>query len=314
MPAPLHRPMTLHEWGLLITLSLLWGSSFFFNGVAVRELPTFTIVTVRVTLAAIILLIALKATGTGVPQSRRLWLAFLGMGLLSNVLPFSLIVWAQAHIASGIASILNATTPLFTVILAHVLTADEKMTAPRLLGAATGFAGVAIMIGGEALASLGVDVLAQSLCLAAALSYAFASVFGRQFKAMGVLPLATAAGQTIASSLLLLPAMLLIDKPWTLPAPSLATILALASLAIFSTALAFLLYFRLLATAGATNLVLVGFLVPVSAILSSVFILGEALLPRQLAGFALIGVALAAIDGRPWQSLKSTLSPADASR
>ena len=315
MPAPSsHRPMTLHEWGLLITLSLLWGGSFFFNGIAVRELPTLTIVTARVALAAILLLIALRVTGTGVPQSRRLWLAFLGMGLLNNALPFSLIVWAQAHIASGVASILNATTPLFTVILAHVLTADEKMTGARLLGAVTGFVGVAIMIGGEALASLGVDVLAQALCLAAALSYAFAGVFGRRFKAMGVPPLATAAGQVTASSLLLLPAMLLIDKPWTLPAPSLAIILALASLAIFSTALAYLLYFRILATAGATNLVLVTFLIPLSAILSSVFILGEALLPRQLAGLALIGVGLAAIDGRPWGFLKSFLSPADAAR
>jgi len=303
--ANVNRPMTPVEWGLLLTLSVLWGGSFFFNGVAVRELPTFTVVVSRVALAALILQAALKLSGARMPRSASVWAGFFGMGLLNNVIPFSLIVWGQSHIASGVASILNATTPLFTVVVAHFLTSDEKATGGRLVGVVIGLAGVTMMISGEALASLGVNVVAQLACLAAAVSYAFAGVFGRRFKRMGVPPLATAAGQATASSLLLLPIMLIVDKPWTLATPSANALLALVGLATFSTALAYILYFRILATAGATNLLLVTFLIPVSAILLGVLVLGETLLWKHLVGMALIGLGLAAIDGRPWRALQS---------
>ena len=301
--------MTFLEWLMLLTLSVLWGGSFFFIGVAVKELPTFTIVATRVLLAAVILWGALLAFGVRMPRDGRVWAAFFGMGVLNNVIPFSLIVWGQAHIASGVASILNATTPLFTVVLAHLLTPDEKMTGGRLAGVAVGLVGVAVTIGGEALASPGLNVAAKLACLAAAISYAFAGVYGRRFRAMGVPPMATALGQVTASSVILFPLMLVIDKPWTLAMPSMAAILALVGVAALSTALAYIFYFRILATAGATNLLLVTFLIPVSAILLAVLVLGEALLPKHLVGMALIGIGLAAIDGRPWRAMSGRAAP-----
>ena len=298
------RPMTMAEWAMLLVLSAVWGGSFFFNGVAVRELPVFTVVVSRVALAALVLLVVLRLSGERLAPGRRVWTAFLVMGLLNNVIPFSLIVWGQQHIASGVASILNASTPLFTVVLAHFLTRDEKMNPGRLAGVAIGFTGVAVMIGGDAMEALGVDVTAQLMCLAGALAYAFAGIYGRRFKTMGVSPLATATGQVVASSALLLPLMLVVDRPWTLAAPSLQALGALVGVATVSTAFAYVLYFRILSTAGATNLLLVTFLIPVSAILLGVAFLDEALLARHVAGMALIGLGLAAIDGRPWRMLR----------
>jgi drug/metabolite transporter (DMT)-like permease len=302
--------MSSLEWGLVLALSALWGGSFFFNGVAVRELPTLTVVVVRVALAAAILILVLRIMGSVLPSGRRVWVALFGMGFLNNVIPFSLIVWGQLHIASGVASILNATTPLFTVIVAHVLTSDERMTGARLFGVVIGLIGVGYMIGGAALSSLGVDVAAQLACLAAAVSYAFAGVYGRRFKAMGVTPLQTAAGQVTASSVLLVPVMVLVDEPWKLAVPSMAAMLALVGVAALSTALAYVLYFRILSTAGATNLLLVTFLIPVSAIILGVLVLGESLQLKHIVGMALIGFGLAAIDGRPWRALLAARSGA----
>ncbi len=178
------------------------------------------------------------------------------------------------------------------------------MTAGRLLGVLVGLAGVAMMIGGDALGTFGLDILAQLACLAAGISYAIAGVFGRRFQAMGITPLATATGQITASSILLLPIMLIADKPWTLAMPGIATLGALVGVAALSTALAYILYFRILATAGATNLLLVTFLIPVSAILLGVLVLHEVLLAKHFLGMAMIGLGLAAIDGRPWRFAK----------
>ncbi|WP_294929932.1 DMT family transporter [uncultured Paracoccus sp.] len=304
MPQPSSRPMTLPEWAMLMALASVWGGSFFFNGVAVRELPVFTVVVSRVVLAALILLTILRLKAGRLPGDRRVWAAFFGMGLLNNAIPFSLIVWGQQHIASGLASILNASTPLFTVVFAHFLTVDEKMTGGRLAGVALGCAGVAVMIGLDALHAPGTGVMAQLMCLAGAVSYALAGIFGRRFRVMGVSPLASAAGQVVASSVLLVPLMLAIDRPWTLAPPSLAAIGALIGVAGFSTALAYVLYFRILATAGSTNLLLVTFLIPLGAIIPGALFLGESLLPKHLAGMALVGLGLAAIDGRPWRALR----------
>ncbi|MBT3306136.1 MAG: EamA family transporter [Alphaproteobacteria bacterium] len=302
---PVNKVMSPFEWGLLLTLSLLWGGSFFFVGVAVKELPTFTIVVCRVFFAALTLWAVMKAMGLKMPTSRRVWGAFFVMGFLNNAVPFSLIVWGQGHIASGLAAIINATTPLFTVIVAHSLTTDEKMTGTRLAGVIVGLVGVAFMIGLDVLQSLGVNVLAQIAILAASLSYAFAGVFGRRFRDLGVSPMAAATGQVTASSIMLAPIMLIVDTPWTLPVPSMATIGALAGIALLSTALAYTLYFRILATAGATNLLLVTLLVPVSAILLGVLVLGEVLEPKHFIGMAMIGVGLAAIDGRPIRAIRA---------
>ncbi len=297
-PNAIRQTMTASDWGLLATLSLVWGGSFLFNGVAVRELPFLTVVTLRVGIAALALHVMLRVMRVALPRGRQVWGAFIGMGILNNVIPFSLIVWGQSHIASGLASILNATTPLFTVIVAHYFTTDERLTGHRLMGVVVGFVGVAVMVGTAALAGLNANVLAQLAILGAALSYGFSGVYGRRFKAMGIPPLATAAGQVTASSVMLLPVTLYIDRPWTLPMPSLAAILSILGLALVSTAFAYLIFFRLLARAGATNAGLVTFLIPVSAILFGVVLLGETLEPRHVAGMALIGAGLLLMDGR----------------
>ena len=286
------------EWALLLLLALLWGSSFLFAKIAVAEVPPLTLVFARVGLAALALQAVILATGQRMPLDRRAWLAFLAMGALNNLIPFSLIFWGQTHIASGLASILNATTPLWTVLLANFLTRDEKLTAGRIAGVLVGLLGVAAMIGPAAFGGFGLDALAQLAILAAAVSYALASIFGRRFRAMGIPPVMTAAGQVTATSLLILPMVLLVDRPWQLAPPSPAAWAAILSLALLCTALAYVVYFRILAVAGASNLALVTFLIPVSAVLLGVVVLGERLEPRQFVGMALIAVCLVAIDGR----------------
>lgn len=297
-PTALNRTMTRAEWAMLLALSVLWGGSFFFTGVALRELPPLTLVLLRVAGAAMILNLVLPALGLRLPRDNAVWVAFFGMGLLNNAVPFCPIVWGQTHIASGLAAILNATTPLATVVVAHVFTADERMTGNRLAGVLIGLAGVVVMVGPAALAGPDVALVAQLAGLAAAVSYAFAGVFGRRFRRMGVPPLVTAAGQVTASTVLLLPVALVTDRPWLLPMPGPATWSAVLGIAALSTALAYVLYFRILATAGATNLLLVTFLIPVSAVVLGSLVLGERLDARHFAGMALIGAGLAAIDGR----------------
>jgi drug/metabolite transporter (DMT)-like permease len=290
--------MTGPEWAMLLALSVLWGGSFFFTGVALRALPPLTLVVLRVGLAALILAVVLRAIRLPMPRGSRVWAAFFGMGLLNNVVLFSLIVWGQTQIASGLAAILNATTPLATVLVAHFLITDEKMTRNRVAGVLIGLLGVALMIGPDTLRGLGTEVLAQLAVLGASVSYAFAGVFGRRFGRMGIDPMATATGQVTASTLLRLPVALLVERPWTLPMPSLTVCGAVLGIAALSTALAYVLYFRILSTAGATNLLLVTFLIPVSAILLGSLVLGERLDAAHFVGMALIGAGLAAIDGR----------------
>ncbi|HWU62312.1 MAG TPA: DMT family transporter [Ensifer sp.] len=302
------RTMGPAEWAMLIALSLLWGGSFFFNGVAVKTLPPLTLVLLRVTLAAVTLNLVLILRGTPLPLDRRVWTAFFGMGLLNNVVPFTLIVWGQTHIASGLASILNATTPLFAVIAAHLLTADEKMSSNRVTGVVAGFAGVVLMIGPTALGGAAVNLWAQCAVLCAAISYSLAGIFGRRFKALGVTPLATATGQVTAAAILLLPITAVVDAPWRLAFPSVDVWLSVAGIALLSTALAYILYFRILSSAGATNIALVTFLIPVSAILLGALFLNERLMPRHFGGLALIAIGLAAIDGRPVKVLQKLLS------
>jgi drug/metabolite transporter (DMT)-like permease len=297
--------MGMREWLMLITLSLLWGGSFFFVGVAVAELPPLTIVTLRVGLAAITLWIIVLFMGLSLPKSPNVWVAFLIMGLLNNVIPFSLIVWGQTHIASGLASVLNATTPLFGVIVVGLLLVDERATAMKLGGVVVGFLGVVMMIGIPSLDSVKQGtILAQIAILGAALSYAFASVFGRRFKAMGLKPIIIAAGQVTGSTALLAPVAFYVDGPLALLGPGSPSIIVWASiltLAVFSTALAYILYFKILASSGATNILLVTLLVPVSAIFLGLLFLNETLQWVNLAGMALIAIGLSAIDGRLWK-------------
>ena len=298
------------EWGMLLLLAVLWGGSFFFAKIAVGELPPLTVVLCRVALAALVLNGVVLLSGRRMPVDRGLWSSLFVMGILNNVVPFSLIFWGQTQIAAGLASILNATTPLFTVLVAHAVTADEKLTAARLAGVLAGLAGVAIMIGPGAFAGGGGDTLAKIAVLGAALSYAFASIWGRRFR--GMPPTVTAAGQLTASAIVIAPLAFIVDRPWTLTMPSQRVIGALIALAILSTAIGYLLYFAILARAGSTNVVLVTLLVPPSAMLLGALFLGERIAPQDYLGLAFIASGLAAIDGRLPRWVRSRLQPQPA--
>lgn len=303
----INRRMDRRQWLALVLLSMLWGGSFLFAGIQVKWLPPFTIALLRVGLAAVILNALIRVLGKTMPADAASWRAFLVMGMLNNAIPFSLIVWGQNYIASGLAAILNATTPIMTVVVAHFTTSDEKITANRLLGLVTGFIGVVVLIGTESLKGLGTGLLAQLAVLLAATSYAFAGIYGRRFKRMGIDPIVTATGQVTASTTLLFPLAMLVDSPWTLAVPPLEVWLAAIGMAVFSTAIGYVLYFRILAIAGATNLLLVTFLIPISAIILGAVVLGEHLAPRHFLGLAFIGAGLAAIDGRwlNWRRAKT---------
>lgn len=302
--------MSLTNWLRLFALSVLWGGTFLFAAVAIsgwpvgaaNGLPPLTVVLIRVSVAAITLLLVLRVMGVPLPRGRAIWLAFLGMGLLNNVLPFSLIFWGQSQlpvsVAAGLAAILNATTPLFTLIVAHLLVGTEKMTPRKVLAVLVGLCGVVIMIGADALGQVGASAIGQLACLSAALIYGFASLFGQRFKSMGVTPLQTAFGQVAASSVMMMPLVVLIDQPWLLGMPGAVPLGAVIVMGVLSTALAYILFFQILATAGATNLMLVTFLIPVSSIIMGAAVLGEVLKPQHFAGMACIGLSLALIDGR----------------
>lgn len=290
--------MNAHEWSMLLLLALLWGCSFYFAAIALRELPTLTIVVLRVGLAAATLYGILTIIGQRMPSDRRAWWAFAQMAIVNNVIPFSLLVWGQTRIASGVTSILVATTPVFASVLAHFATSDEKLTSNRAIGVAAGVFGVAVLLGGSAATQLSGGFVGELAVVGAAISYACSSVFARRFNVMGIAPLASATGLLTTSTFILLPAALIIDQPWTLAFPSLGVSLAIIGFALPATAFAYLLYFRIVATAGATNLMLVTFLMPVTAIMLGVILLGERLEGRHVAGMTLIALGLVAIDGR----------------
>jgi drug/metabolite transporter (DMT)-like permease len=294
---PQKLSMSAADWLLLVVLSVLWGGSFFFAKVAVDELPPLTLALGRVAIAAAILAILAAVSGESLAPLARAWPAFAVLGLLNGALPFTLIFWGQTHIPSALASILNATTPIFTVLVAHFATRDEKLTGAKIVGVAAGLIGVIVMLGPSLLGEIGTNVWAQLACLLAALSYAFAGVYGRRLASRPAVVVAT--GQLVAGTIMLAPLAALVDRPWTLAMPSGRAIAALLALAALSTALAYVIYFRILARAGATNLLLVTFLIPVSAILLGTLVLGERLAPQHVAGMAVVAIGLAAIDGRP---------------
>jgi drug/metabolite transporter (DMT)-like permease len=297
--------MSLRVWIWLLSLSILWGGSFFFAKVAIAELRPLTVVFARVSLAALALNLVLMMRQRSLFRRSSPWPSYFAMGFLNNLLPFSLIFWGQTQIASGLASILNATTPLFTLIVAHLFTLDERINGTKLAALLTGLAGVILLIGPDLSFDVGIGIGGQLACLTAALSYAFAGIYGRRFQRTGVEPMEAAAGQVSASTVLILPIMLVIDQPWTLSAaPSFYVWSALAGLALLSTALAYVLYFRILAVAGPTNLLLVTFLIPVTAILLGGAFLGEGLEPYHLAGMAIIGASLVLLDGRVGKVLR----------
>lgn len=288
-------------WILLCILALIWGGTFVAVEFALRDLGPFTIVFFRVS-GGCLALWAFVLLSQGMPHLTRRHVGFLLlMGLLNNALPFSLIFWGQTHLTGGLASVLNATTPLFAVMVAHILTRDEKATGAKLLGVALGIAGVAVLVGPEALTEISVENLGQFAVLAASCSYAFSSIVGRQL--VDLPPAVSSAGMLTSSTLLMFPVMLLVDG---LPSglPSQTTIISLIILAIICTAVAYILYFRILALAGSVNLMLVTFMIPVAAIALGAVMLGETLSMQAALGTCLILLGLAAVDGRIFGLLK----------
>jgi len=269
-----------------------------FAAVAVKEVPPLTLVLCRVGIAALILFVFIKFKGEQIPLGWSFLSIFMMMGFFNNLIPFSLLFWAQTAIPSGLASILNATTPIFSIVVAHFLLSDEKMAANKIAGAVLGFAGVAVLFGGDALSGVSISTLGILACLGAALSYGFASVFGRRYRTLGITPSIGTLGQLSATTIMMIPIVMFFDQPWTLTMPGTEAIGAIVSLAVASTALAYLIYFRVLETAGAVNAALVTLLVPLTAIFLGTVFLDEELAVRHYFGMALILVGLIAVDGR----------------
>ena len=301
--AMIRNVMNRSDWAILLALAIIWGGAFFFISVAVREVPPFTYVWLRLSFAALALwaYVWWRGGGSGLPGWA--WRSILLLALINNVIPFLLFGWGQTHIASGLASILNATTPIWGVVVAHLFTSDERMTPRKISGVLLGFGGVALMLGPDLLRSIGNDGLAQLACVTASLSYALAGVWARRFKKQGISPLAVSTGQLTAGALIMLPVALIIDQPWLRPIPSAGALAAILALAIVCSALGYVLYFRLIDSAGATNALLVTLLVPPVAILLGWLFLSEVIEPRDFAGLGLIAVGLAAIDGRLFSAL-----------
>ena len=296
MAAQPQQKLTVIGWALLILLGLIWGGSFFFARVAVLEVPPFTLVFLRLSLAAIALHIYLRGRQELYRTLQTHWRAFAVMGLINNALPHTLIFFGQTEMGAGLASILNATTPIWTVLIANRWTTDEKLTAAKIAGCLTGLAGTAVLIGPALSSATHAPVWALVLPVLAAICYGFAGTYGKRFR--GIPAPVTATGQLTASSLMMLPVAIFTDQPWSLPFPSLGAVFATLGLALLSTAFAYLLFFRILTLAGATNTSLVTLLVPPSAILLGATFLGERLQWTELAGMGLIALGLVILDGR----------------
>jgi drug/metabolite transporter (DMT)-like permease len=280
---------------LLLFLSIIWGGSFFFTGAAIRELPPLTVALARVTLGAAFLLPFFKMLGGTWPKTFAGWMPFLGMGILNNVIPFSLQAAAQLYVSSGVTSVLNATTPVFGVIVLAAF-GDERLIARRAIGVAVGLIGV-IVLRGVSVGMNGGETLGILLGLGGALSYGFAGLWGRRMLA-NVPSINSATCQLICSTAIMLILASAIERPWDLPMPSTTAVLALVGLAAISTSLAYIVFFTILRRSGATNTLLVTLLIPVTAILLGHFVLGEPLHTREIVGAVIIGSALLVIDGR----------------
>jgi drug/metabolite transporter (DMT)-like permease len=283
------------DWLLLGLLSVLWGGSFFFTGVAVRELPPLTIVFARVALAAALLAPVMWIQGARFPAGVGAWMPFFVMAVLNNVIPFSLIVIGQTMIASGLASVLNATTPLFTVLV-MAASGAEALSRRRIGGAILGLLGV-VILRGQKLETSQDQTAGILLCLGAALSYGLAAMWGRR-RLSGVPPLTAATCQLVCSSVVMLVLAAIVEWPHGLPMPGWATWGSLLAIAALSTALAYIVFFQILVRSGATNVMLVTLLIPVTAILLGHFVLGETLKGREMLGALVIGSALILMDGR----------------
>ncbi len=305
--------MVMRDWALLISLAAIWGTSFLVIKIALTALPIFTIVTLRVGLAAIALYGGARAMGIRLktPEGVRVKAiigAFLVLALFNNVVPFTLIVWGQTHISVTLASILNATMPLFTVFLAHFLVRGEHLTLRRLLGVVIGFLGVVTVIAPTASEALTGDFWGQLAMLGAACSYGFSVVMARRFSRFGLHSVHIALGQMLVATLFMVPVALIVDQPWRLDMPGGDVWAAVGVLAFLCSALAYVLYFKLIGSAGATNASLVTLLVPAFAIFMGVTLLGETFELEQALGLGLIATGLLVLDGRPYRYVAASLA------
>jgi drug/metabolite transporter (DMT)-like permease len=296
--------MGVVEWLLLLVLAFVWGSAFFFGKLALREVGPLTLVASRLAVAALALNLILLATGQRLPASPAIWRRLAVMGTIGVLVPFTMIFWAQQYINSGLAGILNATVPVWSVILAHYASSD-RLTPLRSVGAFAGLAGVAVMLGLEALHGAAANVIPQLAVLVGAMLYAISGFYGRRLR--DVPPLAASAGMVTFCALVALPLAAFVEQPWLRELadgsrsagwPGAQTIGALLALGLLCTAFAYVLYFHMLARVGPANALLSTYLIPVSAVLLGVLVLHERLLPRHLGGVALIAFGLALIDGR----------------
>lgn len=288
--------MTARAWALLALLGLIWGGSFAATAVALTEVGFWSVVALRVTLAAAVLWGAVLALRLPLPRDPRQWANLFLLGLFGNALPFSLITWGQLSVPSGLAAILNASTAVFAVLLAALFFRDEALTVRKVAGVALGIAGVATAIGLSDLGSLDLSAMGQWALIAASLSYAVAGVLGR-VALRGVAPQVAATGMLTGAALIMAPVALWQDG-WPSTQHSGQVWLALAYSAVVATALAYLLYYRLLARAGAGNAALVTLLVAPVAIVVGAMLLRESLPPRAFGGFAILALGLLVLDGR----------------
>ena len=298
--------ITPRTWSEMAALSLIWGGSFLAIRIALDEIPVFSSVAHRVLWAALALWIVVLMRRLPVPRGLHVWMAFFVMGCLNNVVPFGLMAWGQLHIETGLTAILNAATAIWGVLVAALVFPDERLTTHRLLGVLLGFFGVATAVGVDAFAGLDLRSMAQIAVILGTLSYALAGSWARA-RLRGVPPLVSAAGMLTASSVIMVPIAWILDGPLSLDM-SARTWGAVGYYALVSTALAYLLYYRILASAGAGNLLLVTLMVAPVAIVLGASVRDEALSPNAYAGFALLALGLLILDGRLAQVLRKVRS------
>ena len=283
-------------WADMLLLAGIWGASFLAIKIALAEVPVFTLVAHRVFWACVILWVYVAIRRLPLPRGARIWGAFLVMGLLNNAIPFTLMAWGQQFIETGLTSIFNAATAIFGVLVAAMVFADERLTLRKALGVAVAFAGVAIAIGLDALGGFDIRSLAQLAVIGGTISYALAAAWAR-LALRGLAPQVAAAGMLTGSALIMVPLALWIDGAPALPAQP-QTWAAIAYFAIIGTALAYLLYYRVIALAGSGNAMLVTLMIPPVAIVLGWLVLDERLDPYAFAGFALLATGLIILDGR----------------
>ena len=298
--------MAGRDWVLLGICALCWGSAYTFNKLVVAELPSLTITASRLVIAAAFLTTLATLQAVRLPPFGRPWHAFFVFTLFSNVVPFLFVLRGQRETASGLAAVIGATTPLFVILLAHVFTADERMQGRKVAGVVVGMAGVAVVVGADALAGWSTGLAAKLSLVFAAFLYAVGAIYSKRI--VGLPPISMAAMQMICGMVITLPLAIVIDQPWSLPPPSTKVVLAVIGTAIIGSSLSAIAYFHILKRAGATNAMLVTLMVPITPILLGALLFGERLLWREVAGAAIIGMALLIIDGRPLRWIAGRIS------